>query len=610
MSKASVKCSKKYIITDFSVRPGRCRKQRSKCSRTRPECEQCLAADIPCQYLDGPGDLESTALRDRFSGLEEQIQSLMDEFGLIEQLVAENKSTGLRTDALNAWDIRKYRNGAGLCIETNMAHVEEIYSCIVRFALDNAVPPPSSYPSSPTYSVVATPIWLTRNNAIFTTIKLSHFTSLLPPEPSLGEEDYGADYSQIPPILPTDVVLSLLNLYKTCLLHGGIQYFDELFAEELLTRPLASAQPSLQLLFASMICHMLPHAYVWHPHVFGSLEMTKEACTQLAQQYYRWAKHLLSTLFFDAPSLTTCHAISNLVLYHVENGNTDMIYIYAGMAIRMASALRLYREDALGSIARAQIGMMPIPGLTVANVTRYARALLWFMYFLDTNVSHFRNKPYEIDIDDHFSTTTCFNPFGDDDEHQNLFQWFEFKAYQITRTIRRVCFANDTQQVPYKEIERIEKSLLTFRESLPPLEHIVDDTAYSVWRSRCLYMHWIKYHGHWILLHQTYLPTPISVERCTTAAFALVDLFNTWVTQIDCYFRPCVHELKQACEVLLYHVDSNTALKDRSLTCLSQLMDVIFKTPVRDIARTRPFVLRVQKTLAQNGYAHKEYTQA
>ncbi|KAG1086135.1 hypothetical protein G6F42_021111 [Rhizopus arrhizus] len=92
----------------------------------------------------------------------------------------------------------------------------------------------------------------------------------------------------------------------------------------------------------------------------------------------------------------------------------------------------------------------------------------------------------------------------------------------------------------------------------------------------------------------------MSVQRCTTAAFALVELFDHWIVAMDCYFRPCVHELKQACEILLYHVDQNTPIKRKALEGLMRLIGVLLKTPVGEIARTRPFVQRVLKAIQQN----------
>jgi hypothetical protein len=55
--------------------------------------------------LEVPGDLESTALRDRFAGLEDQIHSLIDEFGTIENLIAKGNGPSLETTALEQWCI-------------------------------------------------------------------------------------------------------------------------------------------------------------------------------------------------------------------------------------------------------------------------------------------------------------------------------------------------------------------------------------------------------------------------------------------------------------------------------------------------------------------------
>ncbi|CAO3630815.1 unnamed protein product [Cunninghamella blakesleeana] len=554
-------------------------------------------------YLDTPGDLESTALRDCFSGLEQQIHTLLDEFGMIETLVRENNQPTLCTKALNGWDIHhKYPVDTGLAIDTHLETVEDIYKCIIQFALDNEAPQPP--PSGPQ------PASLTRNNAIFPTIRLSHFTTLVPTDDnnsttsSNEDEDVNMlmmndiEISHPPPPLPQSIVKNLLRLYKTCLLHGAVQPFNVLLQDMLLDQEILDATPSLQLLYASILCHMIPHAYCWHREAFVSLQITEAECNSLAQQYYGWAKHLLSSLYFETPNLATCHAICNLVLYHMESGNTSVIYLYSGMAVRMALSLQLYKEDALDGIAQSHHQTI-FRNANIRYIKGYARSLLWFLYFLDTATSHFHNKPYEVHLNNgDTSTTTQFNPSLSQDDRQALFQWLEFQACQITRDIRRTCFANDADQTPYDEIERIEASLNTFRAQLPTLPM----KQASVWSTRCLYMHWIRYHGQWILLHQTYLPNPLSLQRCTTAAFALVQLFNNWIIDIDCYFRPCVHELKQACDILLYHVDNNTEMKAKALDGLTQLIQVIMLTPVSEIAKKRPFVLRVQEALQHNHY--------
>lgn len=586
---------------------------------------------MACTYLEVPGDLESTALRDRFAGLESQIHSLMDEFGNIEQMVSKTVSTTkpttssqqenishIQTNALKNWKIHHNNTNnctgeGGLSIDTHMYHVGDIYSTLIQFARENT----TAMTLYPQPQEQKKPIWLIRNHSIFPHVRLSHFTSL---RPNVNDgEDSDDDPIQLKAMIEQDrhddldddfrpealnplLVQRLLALYKNCLLYGAVQPFDTLFKDVLMDTEMLS--PAFELLYASIICHMLPHAFYWHPEIFENT-MDEQTCVNLSIQYYKWAKKLLSSIYFDAPSLTTCHAICNLVLYHIENGNTSVVYIYSGMAVRMALSLQLYREDALDTIAQNQAAVFPpLYKPPVMIVKQYARSLLWFMYFLDTASSHYHNKPYEIHLDDHVSTTTFFkNPplsSAGVDEHQAFFQFIEFHTCQITRDIRRTIFTHPEEaQTSYEAIERIEKRLLEFQKQLPSLTQL-ENSQMNLWHRRCIFKQWIRHHGHWILIHQSYLPTPMSVTRCTTAAFALVELFDHWIIKIDCYFRPCVHELKQACEILLYHVDQNTPIKQQALEGLMRLIQVLLKTPVGEIARTRPFVQRVLKAIQEN----------
>ncbi|KAL0094879.1 fungal-specific transcription factor [Phycomyces blakesleeanus] len=561
----------------------RCRKQRSKCSRTRPSCDECLAADLECDYLDTPGDLESTALRNRFSGLEDQIHSLMAEFGVIEMLVKHPPATPVIQNAsLQSWSIQC--NPQGLSIETHMIAVESIYSALIRFALDNAIP--SIPPSIRTHG--QQPRWLVRNKTIFPTVKLGHFTSLLPsPQSTENVELDGL----LPPLLPLSIVKSLLELYSTCLLHGGLQPFQKLYMNRLMEFNPETMPAADQFLYASIICQMVTHAYTWHPKVFTSMPMTKAGSRRLASQYYAYAKHLLSTLYFEPPTLVACHAACNLVLYHLESGQTAVLYIYSGIAVRMAAALQLYSPKGIERAAKAEAGNLP-----VVEVEEYGRSVLWLLYFLDTAASHLHSRPYEVRPDEpEISSILSQGPFPfNGDAHQHLFQWLEYQACAITRTIRKTCFDSSVEQIPYDAIADIEHRLTAFGVSLPPLE-----ATDSVWNLRCQYVHRIKYQGLWILLHQTYLPAPISDKRCTDAALAIVDLFEAWLPHIDCYFRPCVHELRQASDILLYHVEG--PLKTIALDGLEKLVKVVLQTPVHAIARTRPFVQRLQQVLALHG---------
>ena len=563
----------------------------------------------------------------------------MDEFGNIEQLVkttANNTAqpaahvpsapitmtpSTVQTNSLSSWKIHQESGSAGLSIDTHMYHVTDIYSTLIQFARENtnAI---TIYPNQADQQQKK-PIWLVRNHSIFPNVRLSHFTSLRP-NVNDGEDNEEDDdpiqlkhlidqvdseiddeneVELLPEELSPILVQRLLSLYKNCLLYGAVQPFDLLFKEFLMDK--AVLTPQFQLLYASIICHMLPHAFYWHPEIFES-SMDEQTCVKLSIQYYKWAKKLLSSIYFDTPSLTTCHAICNLVLYHIENGNTSVVYIYSGMAVRMALSLQLYREDALDNIAQHQASFFPLLYKPpVVTVKQYARSLLWFMYFLDTASSHYHNKPYEIHLDDHVSTTTFFkNPplsSAGVDEHQAFFQFIEFHTCQITRDIRRTIFTHPEEtQTSYEAIERIEKRLIEFQEQLPKIDL---DIHTNIWHRRCMFKQWIRHHGHWILIHQSYLPTPMSVQRCTTAAFALVELFDHWIVQVDCYFRPCVHELKQACEILLYHVDQDTPIKQKALEGLVRLVQVLLKTPVGEIARTRPFVQRVLVAIQENTHA-------
>ncbi|KAG0769306.1 hypothetical protein G6F57_001566 [Rhizopus arrhizus] len=576
----------------------RCRRHRSKCSRSRPTCEQCVIANVDCVYLEVPGDLESTALRDRFAGLENQIHSVIDEFGRLEHLfhAVSQPHEIIHTNSLQRWKI--YHSEAGLSIDTHMFHMTDIYSTLLQFGQDNTI----LYPQPE-----KKPIWLIRNHSIFPNVRLSHFTSLRPNVHDGEDDDDGIntglqlleeveeEETCIPSPLSTTLVNRLLILYKTCLLYGAVEPFDSLFSVILSEPDPASLPPAFQLLYASIICHMLPHAFYWHPEIFDDT-MDEASCTQISVQYYKWAKRLLSSIYFDLPCLMTCQAICNLVLYHIENGNTSVVYLYSGMAVRMALSLQLYREDALDVIAENQAAMFPQkPDVEV--VKEYARSLLWFMYFLDTASSHYHNKPYEIHLDDHVSTTTYFKRGLFD--RQSFFQWTEFHTCQITRDIRRTIFTHPEEaQTSYEAIERIEKRLLQFQKELPTLSEVANTN--DVWYQRSAFKQWIRHHGHWILIHQSYLPTPMSLQRCTAAAFALVELFDAWIVQVDCYFRPCVHELKQACEILLYHVDQDTPIKAKALEGLVRLIKVLLRTPVGEIARSRPFVQRVLKAIQRN----------
>ncbi|KAI9249500.1 hypothetical protein BDA99DRAFT_523971 [Phascolomyces articulosus] len=638
----------------------RCRKHRSKCSRERPSCEQCLTANVTCEYLDAPGDLASTALRNRFSTLQGQIDSLMNEFGLIEQLVY-NREPVIRTEALRSWSIRN-ETGRGVSIDTHMHHVEDIYAVLLQFALDNnnnnnnksmmGHSTSSSASSSTSSSTSTRNIWLTRNNTIYPNIKLSHFTSLLPasntattpsttndmigsPTPSTPTASISASQHDV--FLKSITIKRLLELYPTCLLHGSILGFQPIH-EKLLDRKLVTKTPILRLLYTSCMCYMLLHACYWHPEMIDldqwivedPSSSIKSNIIALAQSYYDEAKDLVSTLYFEQESANViiCHAICNLVLYHIESGNTSVIYLYSGMAAQLAAQLDVNEQQSLilpcegeeyGEEEGEEQEMVEIH---LPSSSCYIRSIRWFIYSLDTSASHFHNKPYEVQLNNEDVPPFPKEKHNDEDDEvyqQSIFQWLEYQTCEITRDIRRTCFSNDRQQVPYKEIERIEKKLMLFETWLrrytnknnnssttnlqDPMDTHHDHQKDLLWHRRCLYMHSIRYYGHWILLHQTYIPTPLSVERCSKAAFALVDLFDAWQLNLDCYFRPCIHELKQACEILQYLVDQEEDDPDdklKALDALSRLLKVILHTPVDDIARTRPFIQKVQQILASH----------
>lgn len=499
-----------------------------------------------CEYLEGPSDLESTALRDRFCGLEDQIESLMSEFDLIEKLVYQKPL--VRTDAFQGWDF--YQGDNAIAIETHTQHVEDIYATLIRFALDNNTAPGQG-----------DKVMFTRNHSIFSNVRLSHFTSLLP-SPSTSDEQPRQD------TLSDQVTRRLVDHYSTCLLYGAMPAFAPLFSDILAQQD----DQLLKLLLSSTLCYMLTHTSAWHPDLFASGK-------RLARAHYEAAKELLASLYFDEPNVITCHALCNMVLYHIESGHsTSLIYLYSGMAVRMGASLDLFRDLSIAD------GDVWFAGHPPDLVHQYVHSVSWLLYALDTAAAHFDNKPYQLPDD-------IVRPPAILHSEQGLFLSLEYTACSITRDIRRTCLDKDTERVPYREIERIERRLVAYREAIPPRTD-----GHDLWRERCHYMHHVRCHGLWILLHHTYLPTPVSSQRCDVAAFALVDLFDAW--GIDCYFRPCVHELKQASEILELHVEHRTPREQEALAGLQRLINVVLDTPVHDIARTRPFIQHIQRIIS------------
>ncbi|KAG2187940.1 hypothetical protein INT44_000690 [Umbelopsis vinacea] len=716
----------------------RCRKNRSKCSRTRPKCLQCEEADTECTYLEIPGDLESTALRQRFAGLEDQIHTALAQFDAIENLVKDNldcvsqqqnanihaitngqnghhdmevdlpvDEVQINTRSIQSWDIERNpeADNGGLSIHTYSRKLDDLCQVLLSFGLDNMHLTGQEDRDAVSYE----PKNLIRNDVIYRSMRLSHFTTVslkhIPNDvtmaPKMLMENDDSDGPISLPRLPPQLLVNILHQHHNCILHGSIPKFARTFSRILLQ----NNQPQqLKMLQSSMLCHLIPHAFRWHPSVLMPYISSERESFNYAQKYYLYTRQILAACCFEEPTLLTVHSLVNLALYNIESGDPNVTYMNIGMASRMVYSLGMHREENLLGLVESQLETTPIlrsvftdQNDTVQSLIDYARSLFWVVYCIDTDASHFHNKPYNMTLDDctvKFHTPSneatlrtkllakreksmspptrtydlfpplsqgydeddepdvqveevpngLSDPYAEKDRYQALYKRYNFENLQITREIRETCYSDSQVMVSLKEVERIEGILHSFYAELPEWIRNEDEVTpkMSLWQSRCKYMELIRYYGNWILLHQTYLPLPElstspapaspgsvqhsppsrfaafgpldeehnrSLEACTKAAMRISKLFDMWVPAsdemvavgVDCYFRPCVHEFKHACEVLVYnaHHAQMQPVKDQALSCLKQLMEVMRRTPVWDIAKDRPFMMTVQQTIAE-----------
>lgn len=693
--------------------------------------------------MEIPGDLESTALRQRFAGLEDQIHTALAQFDVIESLVKDNldhmhqpppmisnnaimiqesddsnmqldhlESMKINTSSIQSWNIQQdpESTAGGLSIHTNTRKLDDIYQIMLNFGLDN-MHLTGQEDGDTGYEQKN----LVRNDVIYRSMRLSHFTTVslkhIPNDKViLPNLDNGID-SDLPisvPMLPPTTLVNILGQHHCCILHGSIPKFARMFSRILLSGP----QPQqIRMLQSSMLCHLIPHAFRWHPHVLMPFISSEQQALSYAQQYYACTRQILAACLFEEPTLLTVHALVNMALYNIESGDPNVTYMNIGMASRMVYSLGMHREENLLSLVETQLEATPIlrsvfadQSDTIQSLVEYARSLFWVVYCVDTDASHFHNKPYNMTLDactvkfhaqskdviqktksqpkrakstspatqtldlfpplsqdlDQSSPTdaqkdeeetsngsaSTYFPSGVHDEYQALYKLYNFQNMQITREIRQTCYSDSQAMVPLKEVERIEGILRSFYDNLPDWIRNEDEvnSDMSLWQSRCKYMELIRYYGNWILLHQTYLPLPElstspalapsqipttmpksppsrfaasapldeehnrSLEACTKAAMRIAHIFDMWVPSsfdmvalnVDCYFRPCVHEFKHACEVLVYNAShaATQAVRDEALNCLKRLLGVMRRTPVWDIAKERPFMITVQQTIA------------
>ncbi|CAM0136400.1 hypothetical protein VKS41_006785 [Umbelopsis sp. WA50703] len=718
----------------------RCRKNRSKCSRTRPKCTQCEDADVECNYLEIPGDLESTALRQRFAGLEDQIHTALAQFDIVESLVKDNldslhhqkavsnthlidrpengyamqidqhpENLDINTGSIQSWNIKEDQESTagGLSIHTNTRNLDDIYQVLLNFGLDN-MHLTEQDDTDTGYEQKN----LVRNDVIYRSMRLSHFTTVslkhIPNHHAgIPQMDSADSDNPIPvPMIPPTTLVALLRQHHSCILHGSIPKFARTFSKILLQSP----QPQqLRMLQSSMLCHLIPHAFRWHPHILMPFISSEQQAFTYAQQYYACTRQILAACCFEEPTLLTVHTLVNLALYNIESGDPDITYMNIGMASRMVYSLGMHKEENLASLVESQLEATPILRSIIENqedivsvLIEYARSLFWVVYCVDTDASHFHNKPYNMNLDTctikfhaqsseviqktrsqskrekstspATQTLDLFPPLSqeleesepesitvasgkeqqpndpclfhtDNDQYQALYKLYNFQNLQITREIRQTCYSDSQNMVRLKEVERIEGILRSFYDNLPEWirNENEENKDMTLWQSRCKYMELIRYYGNWILLHQTYLPLPElstspgptptiftdnmpqsppsrfpadepldaehnrSLAACTKAAMRIACLFDMWVPSsselvalnVDCYFRPCVHEFKHACEVLVYNANHAQAqdVRDQSLHWLKRLLMVMRRTPVWDIAKERPFMITVQQTL-------------
>lgn len=690
--------------------------------------------------MEIPGDLESTALRQRFAGLEDQIHTALAQFDVIESLVKDNldslhhqnSNNGLvrqedsscdmqlqqqngaqiNTNSIQSWNIQQNpeSTAGGLSIHTNTRKLDDIYQVLLNFGLDN-MHLTGQEDGETGYEQKN----LVRNDVIYRSMRLSHFTTVslqhIPNNktilPNLDPTDI--DHPITVPMLPPTTLVNILGQHHCCILHGSIPKFARMFSRILLQSP----QPQqLRMLQSSMLCHLIPHAFRWHPHVLMPFISSEQQAFSYAQQYYACTRQILAACLFEEPTLLTVHTLVNLALYNIESGDPNVTYMNIGMASRMVYSLGMHREENLLNLVETQLEATPIlrsvfadQNDTIPALIEYARSLFWVVYCVDTDASHFHNKPYNMTLDactvkfhaqskdviqktrsqpkrekstsPATQTLDLFPPLSQDleqsnsndeyemeevkaetetkapflmhtekDQYQALYKLYNYQNLQITREIRQTCYSDAQIIVPLKEVERIEGILRSFYDNLPDWIRNEDEVNpnMSLWQSRCKYMELIRYYGNWILLHQTYLPLPElstspalapsqapgmmptsppsrfaaseplheehnrSLEACTKAAMRIAHIFDMWVPSsdevvalnVDCYFRPCVHEFKHACEVLVYNTShaQAQAVREDALSCLKRLLGVMRRTPVWDIAKERPFMVTVQQTIA------------
>ncbi|KAI9245344.1 fungal-specific transcription factor domain-containing protein [Phascolomyces articulosus] len=265
--------------------------------------------------------------------------------------------------------------------------------------------------------------------------------------------------------------------------------------------------------------------------------------TTMGEDYFNKARQLLKKRF-DISNPMTIHALLHLYMYQLNCEQSNLAYLYIGLAIRMAQDLKFHKKH-IHSHDNSDDAIQQ---------QETNKRLWWTAYWLDLCAALESNRPTMVDDKECDIDYPTRLPFEDDDTGYRLHLCTcSIKLMRIRKEITKHLPIEQSGQALLSAISRLENTLTHWMNDLPhdlQCPPLLDDQQQqqeiSQTQQDVLFILHMQYQTTWIMLHKPFLPkkgqtaTPVallSLNLCTQSANTITKMMTCTTMTINwCQF--------------------------------------------------------------------------
>lgn len=364
------------------------------------------------------------------------------------------------------------------------------------------------------------------------------------------------------------------------------------------------------LLTCSIRAWVAQHASIFHqacPGVDPSL---------VGESYYNGAQQLLmdQSTRDDTLKLTTIHALSNLYMYQISNGRSDLAHKHIGMATSMAQELGLHRRPTRRKKTTKE----------EAKQLEKRKRLWWSVYWLDLWAALGSNRAVMVDdMECNVDPPTRLDNENDETGYRISYGVHSIRLLRIRKDIVNQLSLHQGKDALLSTIAKLENTLKQWFAELPvelrfPMSGTLEGKG--AFKDEACLLLTIQHHTTWIMLHKFFLPRHalekmeqqqhddhpnalLSLNICTRAAIAITRALEMYANNGSwCQFYFVLDGVLVSIAVHQLNALSN----DADIACLAQrnlivTANVLRNSPMTYMQKVRQVIESIETFLRKEG---------